>query len=469
MEIFRATVSEGRVPSDWRRANVTPIFKKGSKTDPGNYRPVSLTSVCGKLLERIIKDQVMAHLLENKVISDSQHGFMPGRSTTTNLLEFFELATQVIDGGDPFDIVFLDFAKAFDKVPIEPLLTKLQALGIGGNLLGWIRAWLTDRQQRVVLNGQASDWASVVSGVPQGSILGPLLFIVFINDLDLAAPMLDVIKKFADDTKLGHKVATAEQRAQLQEALDGLFNWAATWGMQFNVKKCKVMHCGHSNPRTPYTMGNEQLSTTEEERDVGVAVMATLKSSAQCAKAARTAATVLGQISRTFHYRDRFVFVRLYKQYVLPHLDFSSAAWSPWTDSDKEVLERVQRRMVAMVSGLTTKTYEDRLKELGMFTLEERRHQTDMIQVYKILNGHDRVDALQWFNHTYTAERLTRRAADPLNLVRGRSRLELRRNFFSQRVIENWNKVPEALKRARTVDAFKRGYKAVRQAVLYGT
>ena len=152
--------------------------------------------------------------------------------------------------------------------------------------------------------------------------------------------------------------------------------------MQFNVKKCKVMHCGHSNPKHTYAMCGEQLSATEEERDVGVTVTASLKPSAQCAKAARTAATVLRQILRTFHYLDRFVFVRLYKQYVLPHLDFSSATWSPWTEGDKEVLEKVQQRMVAMVSGLAAKTYEGRLAELGMFTLAERRHQTDMVQVY---------------------------------------------------------------------------------------
>ena len=163
------------------------------------------------------------------------------------------------------------------------------------------------------------------------------------------------------------------------------------------------------------------------------------------------------------------MFVRLYKQYVLPHLDFSSAAWSPWTEGDKEVLEKVQRRMVAMVSGLAAKTYEGRLGELSMFTLAERRHQTDMVQVYKILHCHDRVEASQWFNHTYTADRLTRRAADPLNLVRGRCRLDLRRNFFSQRVTDSWNNIPEALKRARTADAFKRGYRRIRMAALYGT
>ena len=192
---------------------------------------------------------------------------------------------------------------------------------------------------------------------------------IFINDLDLAVTVIDLIRKFADDTKLGHVVATAEQRQQLQSVLDTLMAWAATWGMEFNIKKCKVLHLGHSNVNHVYTMAGEELGCTTEKKDVGVAVTADLKPSAQCARAARTAAAVLGQITRTFHYRDRNIFVRLYKQYVLPHLDFSSAAWSPWTIGDIETLEKVQKRAVAMISGLAGRTYEDRLRKLGMVTL----------------------------------------------------------------------------------------------------
>ena len=242
--IFRESVASGVVPDDWRRANVTPIFKKGTKMDPGNYRPVSLTSVCCKILEGLLKTTIMKHLEVNNLVNSSQHGFMAGRSCCTNLLEFLEEVTRAVDEGVPVDVIYLDFAKAFDKVPKERLLEKLRAHGVSGHLLRWIRNWLTGRQQRVVLNGKKSGWEQVLSGVPQGSVLGPLLFMIFINDLDVAARKAKFLKKFADDTKLGGRVSTEEERAALQEALNELCVWAATWGMEFNVKKCKVLHIG---------------------------------------------------------------------------------------------------------------------------------------------------------------------------------------------------------------------------------
>jgi len=165
-----------------------------------------------------------------------------------------------------------------------------------------------------VLNGKCSEWTAVRSGVPQGSVLGPVLFLLFINDLDTAAAGIDVVKKFADDTKLGHRADTAERREELQRALNNLCIWADRWGMQFNVKKCKVLHLGPNNPGHVYKMNGQDLLTAEEETDVGVVIRKNLKPSAQCAKAARTAQAVLGQLARAFHYRDRHIFWRLYCQ-----------------------------------------------------------------------------------------------------------------------------------------------------------
>jgi hypothetical protein len=318
--IFTKSMEEGVVPQGWKEANVTPIFKKGSKSMPSNYRPVSLTSVSCKVMESVIRDAVNKHLVDNMLIKKSQHGFMQDRSCVTNLLEFLEEATRVVDSGEGFDIVYLDFAKAFDKVPKERLLKKVRAHGIRGQVLAWIRSWLSGRTQRVVLNGRFSSWEEVLSGVPQGSVLGPLLFVIFINDLDGVVRQINIIRKFADDTKLGKKVKTEKDREELQEALNQLCAWAERWGMEFNVGKCKVMHAGFHNPGFSYEMNGQLLETSSEERDIGVIITSNLKPSAQCAREARTAQGVLSQLVRAFHYRDRHIFLCLYKQYVCPHL-----------------------------------------------------------------------------------------------------------------------------------------------------
>jgi hypothetical protein len=464
--IFKESLLRGQVPEDWKKANVTPIFKKGGKAEPGNYRPVSLTSVCGKVLESIIRDRIVDHLVRNGLIKESQHGFMNGKSCCTNLLEYLEEATRAADEGKPFDMVFLDFAKAFDKVPRERLLLKMRSHGLGEDVLAWIRAWLTGRTQRVVLNGRSSSWKEVLSGVPQGSVLGPILFLIFINDLeDGTEGLVDIIRKFADDTKLGHKVGTQEARENLQKALDALCAWSDKWGMEFNIGKCKTMHIGHNNPQHTYTMKGQALQKTSDETDIGVKVTSTLKPSAQCQRAARTAQTVLSQLGRAFHYRDRHIFVRLYVQYVRPHLEFASPAWSPWQEADKECLEKVQKRAVSMISGLASALYEERLKELGLTTLEERRHQLDMLQTYKILAGRDKVDKRKWFVMSSESDRQTRATADPLSIRIPANRLEIRRQFYSQRVPDQWNKIPLEIRKAPTPWAFKRAYKAHRRAI----
>jgi hypothetical protein len=449
--IMKKSLKEGAVPEDWRSANVTPIFKKGQKADPGNYRPVSLTSVSCRLMESLVKDQIVRHLERNGLIRSTQHGFMRGRSCTTNLLSFFEKITAAIDGGKAVDVIYLDFAKAFDTVPHERMKKKLRAHGVGGGLFRWIAAWLSGRKQRVVLNGHESSWEEVLSGVPQGSVLGPLLFTIFINDLDLAVTDMEMLNKFADDTKVGRVIESDDDRKGLQQALDRLIDWSQKWGMMFNVRKCKVMHIGRRNERAEYKMAGVVLDKTSEEKDLGVMVMDTLKPAAQCAKAAKTAQSVLGQITRAFHYRDKRTYVRLYKQYVRPHLEFAVQAWSPWLQADKEALEKVQRRAVNMVSGLQSHSYEERLKELNMTTLEERRHQADMQLMYSLCHGKQGLDRSEWFRPPTAAAARTRRLADPLNVGPNSGRLEIRRNFFTVRAGEPWNRVPPGIKRRRAL------------------
>ena len=369
--------------------------------------------------------------------------------------------TAAMDAGTPVDVVYLDFAKAFDKVPTRRLLRKLHAHGLRGELLRWISHWLTGRQQRVVLNGEMSAWVDVLSGVPQGSVLGPLLFIIFINDLDEEAEEAeeaDLLSKFADDTKVGVYIRSEEDRDRLQSALNKLVDWAARWGMQFNITKCKVMHIGARNPQYEYSMNRVVLATTKEEKDLGVIMTDRLSPSVQCAKAAKTANAVLGQISRAFHYRDKQIFTGLYKQYVRPHLEYAVQAWSPWLEKDKEVLEAVQRRAARTVTGLRARDYEERLQELGWTTLTERRQTVDMTLVNGVLAGRTDINPADWFMPASDSDRGTRSAADKLNLKVSHGRLDTRRNFFTVRAPRLWNLIPLEIKGTKKHEQFKSAY-----------
>uniref|UniRef100_A0A4W3J087 Reverse transcriptase domain-containing protein n=1 Tax=Callorhinchus milii TaxID=7868 RepID=A0A4W3J087_CALMI len=212
--IFQNSLDSETVPIDWKIANVTPLFKKGGREKMGNYRKVSLTSVEGKILESLIKDVIMGFLEDHNKIRQSQHGFTKGKSCLTNLLEFFENVSSRLDRGDPVDVLYLDFKKAFDKVPHKRLLHKVKTHRINGNILAWIEEWLTGRKQRVGINGSFSNRQDVTGGVPQGSVFGPQLFTIYINDLD--EDIECNVSKFADDTKLGGRVSSEDNAKRLQ-------------------------------------------------------------------------------------------------------------------------------------------------------------------------------------------------------------------------------------------------------------
>ena len=461
--LFTKSLEEKRIPDEWRDSYVVPIYKGGSKFVPKNYRPVNLTIAVMKIKEAIDRAEIVRHIERHELLSSSQHGFWSGRSCVTNLIEFQNKLTKWLDEGRPFDIFWLDFAKAFDKVDHQKLMVKVKSFGIDGNLLEWIRDWLRGRRQRVVVDGCFSEWVEVKSSVVQGSVLGTLLFIIFINDIDEDARVW--CRKFADDTKGAMVVEQEEDARVMQEEIDKMAAWAGMWRMQFNVDKCKVMHVGRRNLRVTYTMDGRELEVTDVEKDLGVLVSDNLKPSAQCAKAAKKANAVLGQILRAFHYRTKLVLGKLFKAFVRPILEYAVAVWSPWTDADCQILEKVQRRAVRAMCDVRGYTYEEKLRDAGLVLLEERRIRGDLIEVFKVMRGINKVRMEEWFELVDGAQRNTRQNADinevgeaerrPDTLKSERARLEVRKNFFTVRVVEPWNSLPANIKNATNVNTFK--------------
>ena len=447
--VFNLSLKEGVVPFEWKEANIIPLFKKGSRNKSENYRPVSLTSVICTLLERLIKDHMVDFLVKHKLLNSSQHGFLKARSCLTNMLCFLEEITKWIDVGSPVDIIYLDFQKAFDKVPHQRLLLKLKAHGIGDSITDWIEQWLTDRRQRVVVDGEVSNWKSVLSGVPQGSVLGPILFLIYINDLDDS--ITSNVLKFADDTKLFRKVNTDGDKQHLQNDLDRLVKWSEKWQMLVNFEKCKCLHTGHRNLNVNYKMGDTVLSTTVKEKDLGVTISADMKVSEQCGIAASKGNQILGLIRRNITYKGKKLIIPLYKAILRPHLEYCIQAWRPYRKKDIDTLERIQRRATKMIPELRDLSYEERLKECGLTTLETRRLRGDQIEVFKILNGYENIDR----NMFFSLKKDSRTRGHEVKLVKDQCRLDIRKHSFSQRTINEWNKLSTDCVTASSVNMFK--------------
>ena len=450
--IFNQSIQEGNIPNDWRKAIVVPIFKKGSKKEPSNYRPVSLTSVVCKLCESLIRKNVMNYMLQNHLFSDNQYGFRPGRSCVIQLLEILDEWTKLLDIGNPVEIVYLDFSKAFDTVSHERLLFKLYKLGIRGSVLSWIKNFLIDREQCVRVGTNISSWSKVISGVPQGSGLGPVLFLCFINDLPNVVD--GMVKIFADDTKL-YTVSKEENCEALQKDLDNLCDWSDKWKLSFNSKKCKVLHVGNNNPHYRYTMTDSDgyhsyIESVDSEKDLGVTFDTKLNFDVHITNIVNKAQRNLGIIHRSFEYMDKPMLLTLYKSIVRPVLEYGSCVWSPHLSKDIKRIEGIQRRATKLIPDLEELPYIDRMKSLGLPTLEYRRDRADMIQIYKSIHN---LDELKWDNMFSLSTGGLR--GHNLKFIKMKSHNNIRFNTFSQRSVNLWNKLTCETVNASSINVFK--------------
>lgn len=384
-KIFQKSVDTAELPDEWRKANVIPIYKKGDRQNPANYRPVSLTSIPCKLLEHIIHRHIMDHIDKYKVLSNHQHGFRQGRSCDSQLSGLIEDLAKTLDNRSQVDLVILDFSKAFDTVPHQRLLRKLKNVGINNSLLSWIEHFLTSRHQRVQLEGAFSQESPVTSGVPQGTVLGPLLFLLYINDLPDSVS--SKVRLFADDCILYREICRPEDSKLLQRDIDSLCQWEKTWQMAFNPTKCHTMHVTHkSKPLTfDYNMNGISLQTVDHHPYLGVEISKNLDWACHIKIITNKANKMLGLLKRNIYSCSQSVKETAYKTLVRPRLEYCSAIWDPYHANSKASLEKIQRRAARFVlhDYRRKSSVTNMLNQLQWDTLEDRRTKLRLTTIFK--------------------------------------------------------------------------------------
>ena len=452
--LFRCTLKHGVIPEEWKQALVTPIYKKGAHNLPENYRPISLTSILCKTMERFIRDNIVGHLLHEKLLSNKQYGFISGRSTTLQLLYYLDECMNVTANGGVVDAIYLDFAKAFDMVPHRRLLGKLEAYGISGNILRWVNAFLSGRTQEVVVNGSNSAKAPVLSGIPQGTVLGPVIFVVYVNDL------LDNISSsgvmFADDTKIFRQIVSHKDTMELQSDITKLETWSNTWQLGFNVDKCHVLTLGKlENIRHVhrYQICGKELEHVADEKDLGIIIDSELSFGEHISNKVRIANGLVGQIRRSFSYLDCDVFRRIFIAFVRPHLEYGQAVWSPHLLKYINELEKVQMRASKLVDGLGNLDYPERLKRLNLPTLVYRRRRGDMIEMFKHFFVYDRSVLAPSFKPRNRPSRQHSCQLQPPKANDGKRGSQT--NSYYHRIVKMWNELPNDVVTSKNINVFK--------------
>ena len=452
--LWRKSLDTGSVPIGHKQQTIVPIFKKESKAKPQNYRPVSLTSHILKIFERVLRERIVRFVEENNLLSNDQYGFRPGRSTILQLLVHIDNVIEILEKNKNADVLYLDFAKAFDKVCHKTLLKKLEGFGIQGKLLQWIKNFLSDRYQRVVVQGKLSEPERVKSGVPQGTVLGPVLFILYINNITEVLKNA-AIKIFADDSKLIQAIDSEEDRLKLIEDLNAVLKWAEDNSMQLNDTKFMLLQHGkNENLKQPYRINeNVLLEQCEYAKDLGILVDSELKFSQQIATCTTSASQVAGWALRVFSSRSKEVLLVLYKALVRPKLEYGCMVFNPQQIGEISRMEAVQRNFTHRIENMDTLNYWERLQALGLYSLQRRRERFICVQMFKIFKQIIPNNLQLEFYETSRHGPMCKRK----KLIAKSAKVNtLRCNSFSDVGAKLFNILPKQLKEAPTKDSFKR-------------
>ena len=456
--IFRVSFATGIVPEDWKIAVVTPLPKTQSlEPDIKNYRPISLTSNVCKLMEKVIKTQLVSHLERNDILYENQYGFTSRKSCEIQLLASMNEWTKSVEASIPVDIVYLDYSKAFDTVVTSKLVYKLEQLGIRGNFLQWIESYLSHRLQFVKLNDARSVLTEVKSGVPQGSILGPILFNLFINDLPTAVRHNNIYL-YADDAKLFGPVSTLQEKSNFQEDLNNIYKWSELNQLALAPHKCNILHLlGKKNPHYVFSINNIPLTVVDTINDLGVVIDSDLSMNPHLEQVISKCNRTIGIIKRCFRNKPIPIILKLYKAHVLPVALYCSSLWQPNSLHQWNRFENIQRnfsRWLCLKNGMDNTSYASRLDSLKLQYLSHQKLVNDQIILFKLLRGlvfcpsqlksaiSLRIKLNNTRGHLYQIERVI-------------SKNKIRRSFLTNRAAGTWNSLGSQTVTLRNCKHFK--------------
>ena len=455
--LFNISLRDCKFPSQWKLAHVIPIYKKGDKSMPSNYRPISLLSVFGKLFERLILKYLHNYFHFNKLLNIYQSGFTPGHSTSLQLIEIYHNICSALDNQNVYCMVFCDISKAFDRVWHRGLLYKLRNYGIRGHLLSWIQDYLTNRKQKVLVNGGLSTERSLAAGVPQGSVLGPFLFLVYINDL--SDSLSCITRLFADDTSIG--VASTNMKVieyKLNKDLENLHNWAITWLVKFNPDKTKFMVFSHTKQQQlpSLVFNNVILEQVPIHKHLGITFSGDAKWSVHVNTVIASASKMVSSLRKFKFLLSRTILSKIYVMYIRPILEYSSDVWDNCTYEISDKLEMVQLEAARIVSGLPMYASRSSLYfETGWEPLITRRRNRKLCTLYKIVNNQCPqylTDILPPRNEQIISYNLRNKH----NISIPVSKTTTLQKSFLHSSIRLWNELSLEIKNSNTMSAFKK-------------
>jgi hypothetical protein len=455
-KFFNKCLIYGTFPNIWKLAHITPIHKKGPKENCNNYRPISLLSCVGKLFETCVHKHLLNFLKVNKILSPSQSGFLPGDSAINQLLSIYNDLCFSFDQGKTTQAVYLDITKAFDRVWHRGLIAKLESVGIRDSLLAWFQSYLHNRRQITVIKGSKSTESVIKGGVPQGSVLGPLLFLIFINDI--VENIQSVIKLFADDTSLSLAIQNPRIRADtLNHDLEQIASWAARWKVKFNETKSEVMnYTKGSDICLQLTFNNIDLEAQTEHKHLGITLQNNFKWDTHIA-------LLLGKVNmlisclKSYKYRfTRKSLEILYKSFVLPHFDYGDIIWDNCSEALATLLEDLHLQAIRVITGSVRGTSHQKLyNESGFTTLKERRKRHKLIQYKKIALGIC-PDYLSNLLPMFVSQVNPYHRRNPLERVIPRSKTETYNRSFFPSTTKLWNDLPDNILQTDSLSQFKR-------------